>query len=290
MLMWAIINGLCLGSIYVLVSLSLSLIYGVLEIPDFSQAGIYTLGAYLVFSGMTYIGLNFFISLFFSIIIVVIIGLMNERFIYRPIQRRTKEAVTMVTALGLLYILNNVVLLIWGHEHKTISISNLVGRNINFGNISFSYSRAAVIIISLALVLIMDFLLMKTKVGDSIRALIQNREGAILVGIEVGKVRSIAFGIGCILAAIAGSLIGSIFSINAYMGDYIIIKAFGAIILGGMGNVFGAAVGALIIGFVESFGATYFSPAYKDFFAFFIIIIVLLFRPQGIFGSKERIG
>ena len=289
MLGWAIINGLSLGAIYLLVTLGLALIYGVLEIPDFSQAGLYVLGAYLVYSGMTYVGLNYIVSLLVSLGFVIAIGIGIERFTYRPTQHKAQESL-LIVALGLLFVLDNTALLLWGHQHKTISISRFVGKALVIGDISFSYTRAFAILTAGVLALIIHFVLMRTKTGDAIRAIIQNREGAILMGIKIGGIRSITFAISCILVTIAGSLIGAIFSIYPYMGDYIIVKAFGAIILGGMGSIFGAAVGALIIGFAESFGATYVSPAYKDFFAFVIIILVLIFRPWGIFGTKERVG
>jgi len=286
---WAIINGLSLGAIYLLVTLGLALIYGVLEIPDFSQAGLYVLGAYLVYSGMTYVGLNYIVSLLVSLGFVIAIGIGIERFTYRPTQHKAQESL-LIVALGLLFVLDNTALLLWGHQHKTISISRFVGKALVIGDISFFYTRAFAILTAGVLALIIHFVLMRTKTGDAIRAIIQNREGAILMGIKIGRIRSITFAISCILVTIAGSLIGAIFSIYPYMGDYIIVKAFGAIILGGMGSIFGAAVGALIIGFAESFGATYVSPAYKDFFAFVIIILVLIFRPWGIFGTKERVG
>ena len=289
MLGWAVINGLSLGGIYLLITLGLALVYGVLEIPDFAQAGLYVLGAYLVFSGMTYAGLNYVTSLLVSIGLVIAIGLANERFIYRPAQRKAHGSL-LVIALGLLFVLDNTALLIWGHEHKTISIGKLVGKTLVFGEISVSYTRVFAMVIAGVLALIIHFVLMRTKTGDAIRAIIQNREGAILMGIKIGKIRSITFAISCTLITIAGSLIGANLSIYPYMGDYIIVKAFGAVILGGMGSIFGAAVGALIIGFAESFGATYISPAYKDFFAFVIIVLVLIFRPWGIFGTRERIG
>jgi len=286
---WAIINGLSLGAIYLLVTLGLALIYGVLEIPDFSQAGLYVLGAYLVYSGMTYVGLNYIVSLLVSLGFVIAIGIGIERFTYRPTQHKAQESL-LIVALGLLFVLDNTALLLWGHQHKTISISRFVGKALVIGDISFFYTRAFAILTAGVLALIIHFVLMRTKTGDAIRAIIQNREGAILMGIKIGRIRSITFAISCILVTIAGSLIGAIFSIYPYMGDYIIVKAFGAIILGGMGSIFGAAVGALIIGFTESFGATYVSPAYKDFFSFVIIILVLIFRPWGIFGTKERVG
>jgi branched-chain amino acid transport system permease protein len=289
MFLWACIDGVVLGSIYVLIALGLVLIYGVLEIPDFSQAGLYTLAAYFTFTGTRLLHLPYLVALPISIGIVILMGVGIERVAYRPLQRKPPESL-LIVALGLLFILDNLALFIWGHEHKSISIAGLTGYSLTFGGRSFAPERALVIAVSAVLIFLLHLLLMHTKTGDAIRAIFQNREAAVLMGIHIGHIRATTFGISCILTAIAGSLIGAVFSVFPNMGDYIVVKGFGAIILGGMGSVLGAAVGGLIIGIAESLGATFLSTAYKDLFAFVVIILVLLFRPAGLFGAKERIG
>jgi branched-chain amino acid transport system permease protein len=289
MFAWAVIDGIVLGSIYVLIALGLVMIYGVLEIPDFSQAGLYALAAYFTFSGTRFLGLPYFLALLISISVIIALGLVIERVAYRPLQKKPPEAL-LIVALGLLFILDNTALFIWGHEHKSISISAIAGQTLSFWGRSFSMERALVILASVLLILGVHFLLMHTKTGDAIRAIFQDREAAVLMGIHISHIRAVTFAVSCILTAIAGSLIGSVFSVFPNMGDYIVIKGFGAIILGGMGSVVGAAVGGLIIGLAESLGATFLSTAYKDLFAFAIIIFILLFKPSGLFGAKERIG
>jgi len=289
MLLTAMLNGVVLGAVYLLIAFSLVLIYGVLEIPDFSQAGLYALGAYVTFSVMRYAELNYIIALVLSIVCMIAIGLIIERWAYRPLQHKAQEGIFIV-ALGLLFVLDNFALVIWGHEHKSISIPSLAGKTMAIADTSFSYERGLAIITAAVLAALIHFLLMHTKTGDAIRAIIQDREAAILMGIKITRIRAITFAISCALTAIAGSLIGAIFSIYPNMGDYIIVKGFGAIILGGMGSVFGASVGAIIMGLAESLGATFLSNAFKDSFAFIIIILVLLLRPSGLFGKKERVG
>jgi branched-chain amino acid transport system permease protein len=289
MLFAALLNGIVLGSIYLLIAFSLVLIYGVLEIPDFSQAGLYTLGSYVTFTVMRYAELNYVVALILSIMSMVLIGLVIERWAYRPLQFKAQEGIFIV-ALGLLFILDNFALVIWGHEHKSISVPALAGKTMTVMDVSFSYERGLAVVVAAILAALVHFILMHTKTGDAIRAIFQDREAAILMGIKITRIRAITFSISCALTAVAGSLIGSIFSIYPNMGDYIIVKGFGAIILGGMGSVFGAAVGAMIMGIAESFGATYLSSAYKDAFAFIIILLVLLLRPSGLFGKKERVG
>ncbi len=289
MFFWACINGVVLGSIYVLIALGLVMIYGVLEIPDFSQAGLYALAAYFTFTGTRLLNIPYLPALFLSIGAVILLGLLIERFAYRPLQKKPPESL-LIVALGLLFILDNLALFIWGHEHKSISISGLTEYTLSFWGRSFAPERALVIGVSAVLIFALHLLLMHTKTGDAIRAIFQDRDAAVLMGIHIGHIRAATFAISCVLTAIAGSLIGSVFSVFPNMGDYIVVKGFGAIILGGMGSVMGAAVGGLIIGIAESLGATFLSTAYKDLFAFMIIILVLLFKPSGLFGQKERIG
>ncbi len=289
MFLWACVDGVVLGSIYVLIALGLVMIYGVLEIPDFSQAGLYALAAYFTFTGTRLLNIPYLPALFLSIGVVILLGLLIERFAYRPLQKKPPESL-LIVALGLLFILDNLALFIWGHEHKSISISGLTEYTLSFWGRSFAPERALVIGVSAVLIFALHLLLMHTKTGDAIRAIFQDRDAAVLMGIHIGHIRAATFAISCVLTAIAGSLIGSVFSVFPNMGDYIVVKGFGAIILGGMGSVLGAAVGGLIIGIAESLGATFLSTAYKDLFAFMIIILVLLFKPSGLFGQKERIG
>jgi branched-chain amino acid transport system permease protein len=265
------------------------LIYGVLEIPDFSQAGLYALAAYFTFTGTRLLSMPYIPALILSIGVVILLGLLIERIAYRPLQKKPPESL-LIVALGLLFILDNMALFIWGHEHKSISISGLAGQTLSFWGRSFALERALVIAVSAGLIFALHLFLMHTRRGDAIRAIFQDRDAAVLMGIHLGHIRSVTFAVSCVLTAIAGSLIGSVFSVFPNMGDYIVVKGFGAIILGGMGSVVGAAVGGLIIGIAESLGATFLSTAYKDLFAFLIIILVLLFRPAGLFGTKERIG
>ena len=289
MFLWACIDGIVLGCIYALIALGLVLIYGVLEIPDFSQAGLYALGAYFTFTATRLLAFPYVLALVFSIAAVILLGLVIERVAYRPLQKKPPESL-LIVALGLLFILDNSALFIWGHEHKSISIAGIAGHTVGFWGRSFSLERALVIAVSALLIAGVHLFLVHTKKGDAIRAIFQDRDAAILMGIKIGHIRAITFAVSCVLTAIAGSLIGSVFSVFPNMGDYIVVKGFGAIILGGMGSVMGAAVGALIIGISESLGSTFISTAYKDLFAFAIIILVLLLKPSGLFGAKERIG
>jgi branched-chain amino acid transport system permease protein len=289
MFIWACIDGIVLGSIYVLVALGLVMIYGVLEIPDFSQAGLYALAAYFTFTGTRILQFPYLLSLLLSIGVVILLGLLIERIAYRPLQKKPPESL-LIVALGLLFVLDNLALFVWGHEHKSISITGIAGHTLSFWGGSFSLERALVVAVCVVLIFCLHAVLMYTKTGDAIRAIFQDRDAAILMGINIGRIRATTFAISCILTGIAGSLIGAVFSVFPNMGDYIVVKGFGAIILGGMGSVTGAAIGGLIIGIAESLGATFLSTAYKDLFAFAIIILVLLFKPSGLFGTKERIG
>ena len=218
MFVWACIDGIVLGSIYVLIALGLVMIYGVLEIPDFSQAGLYALAAYLTFTGTRLLQFPYLVSLLLSIGAVIVLGLGIERVAYRPLRKKPAESL-LIVALGLLFILDNLALFIWGHEYKSISITGLAGLTLSFWGRSFAMERALVIAAVAVLILGLHFLLMHTKTGDAIRAIFQDRDAAILMGIHIGHIRTITFAISCALTAIAGSLIGAVFSVFPNMGD-----------------------------------------------------------------------
>lgn len=280
-----VLNGLVAGSIYSAVALGLTLIFGIMRIPNFAHGTMYMVGAFFTYSFMNLLGLDLLINICLAIILVAMIGFLTERIVFRPLRNRsTMDA--FIIALGLWIIMENAALYIWGPETRIIA-SRHGNEVLVFWGLTITINRLIIFIGSTLTVLLIYFFVKTTKFGKAMQAVAEDRTGAALVGISPNRVMMFTFAIGSSLAAAAGGLVGSSFSISARMGDMLVLKAFCAIVLGGMGNVAGTIVAGFILGLCESLGAAYITSLYKDGFAFLILITVLVFRPHGLFGTAE---
>jgi branched-chain amino acid transport system permease protein len=280
-----LINGIILGSVYALVALGLTLIYGILHVPNFAHGMIYMLGAYVSYFLVVDYDLNFFAAVGLSMIIMAGLGVVIERVFFRPVQGASPIN-AFIAALALLIILENGAVLLWGAEFR--KFPPLLYQQISFGGISITLQRLLMAVATALLILVLHLFVQKTLVGRTIRAVGQDREAALLLGVSPNRVGSIVFAIGSGLAAAAGSLIGPIFLVHPHMGMGPLLKAFAIIILGGMGSIPGAILGGLILGVVEGLGAGYISAEYKDLFAFGTMVAFLSVKPSGLFGRSER--
>ncbi len=276
-----LMNGLTIGSVYCLVALGLTLIYGILHIPNFAHGALYMIGAYVTLTVMTKLGVHYIIAIVISMLVVGFISLLMERFVFHPL-RGTISINNMVASIGILLFLESFSQLVWGADFLQMStpFSQIIGV---FG-VTLTMQRIIIIVAAIAIMGLLYLFLNKSFVGRTIIAMSQNREGAFLVGINSNKVAMLTFFIAGALAAVAASLTSPLNLVFPGMGHLVILKAFVIIIIGGMGSIPGAIIGGYILGLSESFGATYIASDYKDIIAFVLLIIILSFKPNGIFS------
>lgn len=278
-------NGLTIGSVYSLVALGLTLVYGILHIPNFAHGAVYMIGGYITLTMMTYAGFNYWIAIVVSIIVVGFISVLMGRFIFHPL-RNTISINSMIAAIGILLFLEAFAQLVWGADFRQMATP--YSQVVYLFGVTLTVQRILIVVAAIVVMTLLYLFLKKTFIGRTIIAMSQNREGAFLVGINANKVAMITFFIAGALAAIAASLTSPINLVFPGMGHLVILKAFVIIIIGGMGSIPGAILGGYILGFSESIGATYISGEYKDIIAFVLLIIILSIKPNGIFAKGEH--
>ncbi len=279
------LNGLTLGSVYALVALGLTLVYGILHIPNFAHGALYMVGAYVAFFLARSVGLNYWVAMAGAAAAVAVLAVLSERLIFHQL-RHAPPLHDMIAAIGLLLFLEAGVQAIWGAEFHRLQPP--YPQIVRMFDLIAPAQRLIIIGAAFGLMILLHLFLTRTMVGSTIIAMAQNRDGASLVGIDATKVSILTFAISGALAAIAATLFAPINLIYPAMGNLVIMKAFVIIILGGMGSIPGAILGGMVIGFAESFGAFYVSTDYKDIIAFALLVLILSFRPQGLFPSGAR--
>lgn len=280
-----ILNGLTLGSVYGLVALGLTLVYGILHVPNFSHGALYMVGAYAAWVLMVSVGVNYWLAMLGAGVVVAIISVLCERLVFNPL-RHAPPIHDKIAAIGILLFLEAAVQAIWGADFQRMPAP--YPGVISFMGLFMPIQRVLIVVGAIVLMLGLHFFLKRTTTGATIIAMAQDREGAFLVGIDANKVSMITFAIAGFLAAVAAALFAPINLVYPGMGHLVIMKAFVIIVLGGMGSIPGAIVGGMIIGFAESFGAFYVSTNYKDLIAFALLVIILSLRPQGLFTKGMR--
>lgn len=284
-----LLNGLTLGSVYSLVALGLTLVYGILHIPNFSHGALFMVGAYAAFFVSGTLGANYWVALVAAALVTAAIAVLCERLVFSRL-RDSPPLHDMIAAIGLLLFFEALAQAIWGADfHRLATPYPGIWQTLRTTTgLVLPIQRALIIAGALGLMVALHLFLTRTITGSTIIAMAQNRDGASLVGIDLTRVSMLTFAISGALAAVAAALFAPINLVYPFMGDYIILKAFVIIILGGMGSVPGAIVGGMVIGFAESFGAFYLSTDLKDIIAFALLVAILSFRPQGLFPSYAR--
>ncbi len=277
-----IFNGLTLGSIYTLVAIGLTLVFGILHIPNFAHGSLYLIGGYVTLMVMKATGVHYFIAIIVSILVVALLGVLMERIVFHPL-RNSPPIHDNIAAIGMVLFFEALVQLIWGTEYQRMLTP--FGNNISIAGVAMTGQRILVIVVTVIVVVLLTLFLKKTMMGASILAMAQNREAAFLVGINANKVAMMTFAIAGALAAIAASIASPINLVFPAMGHLVILKAFVVVIIGGMGSIPGAIIAGLILGLTESMGATYISNDYKDIIAFLLLIIIMTVRPKGLFAK-----
>lgn len=287
-----VVVGLSLGMVYALVAIGISLIYSGLDVVHFAHGEIYMLGAFigLVIFNRFHLPLPF--VLVGSMILTGLVGVFIERVFYRRVLRGgggyTVAGMAMVICgFGMSIVLQNVAFLIWGPRALPFPVS--YGMPVELGNITLPAAYVWIVIAALILMAGLHLFLKKTRLGLAVRAVAGNKEIASLMGINVSLTISVTFGIACALGAAAGVLVGPINYVQVQMGVGVLIKAFAAAVIGGFGSLPGAVLGGLLVGVTESLGAGYLSGSYKDIYAFFLLIAVLMVRPAGMFGVIAKV-
>lgn len=280
-----ILNGIMIGSVYSLMALGLTLIYGILHIPNFAHGNKYMLGAFISLTLVSLFKINYWLAILLSMLVLALIGLLVERYIYLPL-RDQPHINSFIAAIGLLLFLEGIAFAIWGGEWHRFPFA--YRQNLSFFGITITLHRLLVIVAAVVLIIALQLFIKKTTLGWTIEAVAQDREGAQLVGINVQWVGGMAFAIGTALAAAASSLIAPVYLVYPAMGSLPLIKAFVVIILGGMGSLPGAVIGGYLLGLIESLAGGYISMIYADLFAFAVLVIVLAIKPTGLFGKKAE--
>ena len=279
------LNGIMVGSIYALIALGLTLEYGILNIPNFAHGVLYTMGAYFTFLAVVSLGFNYWIAMLCAMGALALVGIIVHRLVYHPLVN-APHLNSFIAAIGLIFIFKAGMLVIWGPDFKRYPPINEEVVNI-LGTV-ITTQRILIVLITVVFIVLLNLFIKKTMAGMTIEALAQDREGALLAGINVNRVETLVFAVGTAMAAVAAALISPIFLVYNTMGDFVILKAFVIIILGGMGSIPGAIIGGYIIGLIESLGGAYLSTDYNELIAFAILIGVLAFKPTGLFGARSH--
>ena len=283
------INGLNIGSIYALIALGYTMVYGIAKLINFAHGDVIMVGAYISFISMKF-GLPWWLAVIISIVACAILGVVMEKVAYKPLRKASRISL-LITAIGISYLLQNAFQLIFGANpqpyHAFITLPAL-----NLGAISIQANYYITFSVSVVLMILLTLFVNKTTMGKAMRAVSEDEGAAKLMGINVDTTISLTFAIGCTLAAIAGILYANCYPmINPTLGSLPGIKAFIAAVLGGIGSIPGAVLGAFILGMVEAMTKAYISSQLTDTIVFAILILMLVFKPAGILGKnvKEKV-
>jgi branched-chain amino acid transport system permease protein len=282
------LNALMLGGTYALLGIGLTLIFGIMRVVNFTHGELYAFGAYMMYMLVMLTGANFFASLVLAVALGVALGAAIELVLLRKLRGADIDT-TMLVMIGAWIAMQNAEQLAWSGVARSID-SPFPSEPLVIGPVSVAWVRVFVFIVALALIAATYALINHTKLGRAMRATFQDRDTAALMGVRIGAVHTVTFALGSGLAAAAGALLGPVFVVYPTMGDLAVSKAFAIVILGGLGSIPGATAGGFILALAEELGAGYVSSGYRDAAGFLLIILILVFKPTGLFARKERIG
>lgn len=281
------INGMSLGSIYALVALGYTMVYGIIKLINFAHGEMYMIGAFFSFYLITIFKLPFFVALLISMILVAILGFFIERVAYKPLRNATRIA-ALITAIGVSFLMQYTTMFLVGADTKVFPEA-FINKNYYIFSIKISFEQILIFVITAILMVSLQALVNKTRIGRSMRAVSTDKEAAALMGIDVDKTIALTFALGAALAAAAGTLVGMYYNtISPLMGVTPGLKAFVAAVFGGIGHIKGAMLGGFMIGLIETLvvGAGY--SLMKDAIVFFVLILVLIIKPSGLLGKGGR--
>ena len=285
-----LISGLSLGSIYSLIALGYTMVYGIAKMLNFAHGDIIMVGAFTIIVSISTCGLPVWVALILSVVMCTVLGVVTERVAYKPL-RKSEPLTVLITAIGVSYLLQNLALLIFGSSQKSFpSIFDI--SSVHIGDLSMSGESVVTLAVTIIIMIALSLFINKTRAGKAMRAVSEDKEAAELMGISVNKTISLTFAIGSALAAVAGVFYGATYGfIGPYTGSMPGIKAFVAAVFGGIGSIPGAMIGGLLLGVLESLSKAYISTELSDAIVFASLIVVLLVKPTGLLGKviKEKV-
>ena len=278
------VNALNLGAMYSLLAIGYTMVYGIIKLINFAHGEIFMCGAFFTWWFMTSFAVPFPIAALMGIMLSTVLGIGVERIAYRPLRNAPRFAV-IISVLGMSIFLQNMARIIWGAESQTFEVDFEVAPII-IGNVVIPIKKVFILATSFVLMFFLGLYVKKTFIGKAMRATAADPEAAEMMGININAVIVLTFAIGSAMGAVAGILFAINYnSIDPFMGFNAGLKAFTAAVLGGIGNIYGAMIGGILLGLFEGIGAGYISSMYRDAFAFGVLIMVLIFRPEGLLGE-----
>ena len=283
-----LINGLSLGSVYAIIALGYTMVYGIAKMLNFAHGDVIMIGAYTSFIAMTQAGFSPAVSVIIAVCVCTVLGIVIERIAYKPLRNASSSLAVLITAIGVSYLLQNIALLVFGENAKTFqSVIKWKGVSLADGKLNISGETIVTIAVCLIIMVVLMIFVQKTKPGQAMRAVSEDKGAAQLMGVNVNATIALTFAIGSALAAVAGVMYCSAYpTLSPYTGSMPGIKAFVAAVFGGIGSIPGAFIGGLLLGVIEIFGKAYISSLLADAIVFAVLIIVLLVKPTGLLGKK----
>ena len=282
-----LMNGLSLGSVYAIIALGYTMVYGIAKMLNFAHGDVIMVGAYISFCAVHYWNLPPVVAIVVAMVSCTVLGILIERLAYKPLRQATSLAV-LITAIGMSYLLQNAALLIWGSNTKSFpNMISMPALSLMGGRLIIKGEAIVTIVACVAIMIALTLFTSKTKMGKAMRVVSEDKGAAELMGINVNQTISVTFAIGSALAAIAGVLLCTAYpALTPTTGSMPGIKAFTAAVFGGIGSIPGAMVGGILLGVIEILGKAYISMELGDAFVFAVLIIVLLVKPTGLLGKK----
>jgi len=284
MLLQAIVNGLLYGAVYATIGIGFSLVWGVMNIINLAHGSFIMIGAYLSYTLFSAYQVDPFLSIPLVMAVLFGVAYLIQRYLLNLVVRGS-VFITLTFTFGLQILIANACLLVWSADYRSINLP-YAGLGLELGGLVIPYVRLEIFAVALVLSGLFYLFMRKTRVGVAINATALNLEGARTVGVDVGQIYALTFGVSAALAGAAGALISPIMSINPFLGGPLVGKAFVIAILGGLGSTIGALVGGLVLGLVETVGTVLLPSSFQELLGFVVLVLVLVFRPQGILGKR----
>lgn len=279
-------NGLVLGSMYALVASGLTLIWGTMKMLNFAHGELYMVGGYVLYFALMIFGIHPFVGIFLAMLIVFILGLLMERSILHPLLDKPGWDVSPIVAtLGVSIFLQNFALKVWGERFKNVPY--FIEGTLDLSGFRIAYQRILILAAATAVMVGFWIYVKRSRFGMALRATAQDRDAATLLGINFHRVYMLTFGVSSALACLAATMLAPLFLVNPWMGIPLLLKAFIVVVLGGLGSFGGAILGGILLGSIESLTIVFLSSEWKDVVAFLVLILFLVFKPAGFFGTKE---